>query len=99
MRTYEPVAGVAWRERYYGEVLPDQEDRGELGARAGDQRCGAIGLMRGDCDHGSWRGRVYCYYHEKVRLGLLEPTAEIYPVWPLPANGYVIVSDRRRRAA
>lgn len=51
--------------------------------------------MRGDCDHDAWRGRAYCYYHEKVRLGLLDPSAEIYPVWPLPAKGYVIISDRR----
>jgi hypothetical protein len=98
MRTYEPIAGVAWRERRFGEVLPDQDERSGLGRRSGEQRCGAIGLgdtVIRDCDHDAWRGRVYCYYHDKVRLGMLEPTAEIYPVWPLPARGYVIINDRR----
>lgn len=97
MRTYDPVALVAYRERKPGEVLPPQLDR-QGGPRPGEQRCGAVGLMRGDCDQSAPLGAIYCYYHEKLRSGLIEPSAPIYPVWPFPANGYIVVRDERQVA-
>lgn len=68
----------------------------ESGRLPGTQRCAAIGLERGDCKmHRHLRpgGEVsaYCYYHDKLALGLIEPSAPVYPVFPLPAPGYVFV--------
>lgn len=65
-----------------------------LGRKPGNQRCGAIGLEKGDCQQSARRGHVYCNYHEKLSLGLMEPSAPIYPVWPLPPFGYVLIKER-----
>jgi len=47
--------------------------------------CCATGLERGDCPHPADVGKHYCYYHEKVRAGLLTPEVpDSYPVLPLP---------------
>lgn len=58
--------------------------------RRSRERCHAIGLLRGDCEVHRHTDSLYCYYHDKVQRGLLEPTARVYPVFPLPAEGYVL---------
>lgn len=70
----------------------------ELGAIAPERRCAAIGLERGDCKMRT--DDVYCYYHAKVAAGMLDPDEQaLYPVFPLPANGYVLVATTMRKAA
>jgi len=47
--------------------------------------CHAQGLVRGDCPHPAEVNGLYCYYHEKVARGLVEPEIQqSYPVYPLP---------------
>lgn len=48
-------------------------------------------LERGDCPQERTTTSSFCYYHEKLVDGLTEPTGELYPVWPIPAEGYVLV--------
>lgn len=61
------------------EPLPDL-----LGGYKGSHRCNALALYRGDCPQQREPGSIYCYYHDKVQRGLLEPFVNAYPVWPLP---------------
>ena len=56
-------------------------------------RCGAHGLLRGGCYMERGRDSVYCYYHEKVALGLLDHDVATYPVFPLPVHGYRFTDD------
>lgn len=57
-------------------------------------RCAAVGLERGDCRMHHIAGSRYCYYHSKLMVGLCEPDAHssVYPVWPLPASGYALLT-------
>lgn len=59
----------------------------------GEDRCGAIFLLRGDCRERRRSDSAYCMYHDKLQKGLTEPTAKVYPVWPLPEKGYVLLED------
>lgn len=63
------------------------------GVLKGKDRCRGVKLERGDCPFARWPGSAYCYYHDKLFTGLTEPSAPVYPVWPLPKNGYVILED------
>jgi hypothetical protein len=74
------LPGVA----FYSDT-PGAPGLGPIAARVpGSQRCNALGLQLADCQEVRTTDSIYCYYHEKVRSGLLEPTAPVYPVWPLP---------------
>ena len=56
------------------------------GIRLGSERCAAIGLIRGDCQEQHQDDSIYCYYHKKVAIGLVEPPVSMYPIWPLPVE-------------
>lgn len=64
--------------------LPDLELSFGNGLRLGGLRCGQLGLIRGDCQEERRVGKLYCYYHDKVASGLIDPPKEMYPTWPLP---------------
>lgn len=68
----------------------------EGGHIKGKDRCHVIGLPSGPCRQYRWRDSVYCMYHEKLRAGLTTPTADTYPVWPLPDSGYVLLEESGR---
>lgn len=68
------------------------------GVTPGAKRCLALGLVRGDCPHTRESLSSYCYYHSKLQKGLTERTADVYPVWPLPPQGYVITEEVSRAA-
>ena len=59
---------------------------------------GLLGIVHGfhkrrDCPQGRLHGKPYCYYHDKLLDGLMEPeSTDPYPVWPLPATGYLPIS-------
>lgn len=110
MRNHRPTANVPYRLATAADALPDftVEDYGVR--MPGGQRCHAIGLPTGDCRQAKEPDSEYCYYHDKLQLGLMEPsvpTAQswgpawthdldgiaLYPVWPLPAEGYVLLED------
>lgn len=59
----------------------------------GAKRCLAVGLVRGDCPQPRTLSGNYCYFHEKLQKGLTEPSADVYPVWPLPTSGYVVTEE------
>ena len=75
------------------ENLPDLELSFGNGIRRGDKRCGQLGLIRGDCQEEHMNGKLYCYYHEKVVSGKIEPPQEMYPVWPVPNYPWQFVTD------
>lgn len=57
-------------------------------------RCGALGLGRGDCKMDRLDTSRYCFYHDKIQRGVIEPEeSDWYPVLPLPRLGYTLVSD------
>lgn len=64
------------------------------GVTPGNKRCLATNLERSDCPHARTLTSSYCYYHEKLQKGLTEPSADAYPVWPLPPHGYVVVEEK-----
>lgn len=65
--------------------------------RRSSERCHAVGLVRGDCEQHRAPGSVYCYYHDKVQAGTLEPSAPgVYPILPLPVGGYVMTANPGR---
>ncbi len=95
VRDLPAVKQLAYRPRRPGETLADEQL--SLGRLPGPQRCGAIGIgtvLPGahDCRQVAW-GSTYCYYHEKLRKGLMEPSAPVYVVWPLPPEGYFLVTN------
>lgn len=53
-----------------------------------DGLCLLDGLEKGQCRQQRWVGNAYCYYHQKLHDGLLQPSADLYPVTPLPRWGY-----------
>lgn len=75
-------------------------------------RCAARGLILGDCCERQSQDSVYCYYHSKVQRGVISThlaknsngawveaaPSNVYPVWPLPATGYVLLEDERLAA-
>lgn len=75
------------------------------------QRCHALGLENGDCRFPRTDTSLYCYYHEKLQKGLCDPSVPspeeadqrdgmaLYPVWPLPAEGYALLGEPARRLA
>ena len=87
-----------------GLVLPGLDFGQVLGGGGvpGERRCSAIGLQLGDCTQQHIEGSRYCYYHDKVQKGVIdsfmstnssggwyeESPRNIYPVWPLPVEGY-----------
>lgn len=77
------------------------------GPLPGHRRCWATGLgVAGSaCQQERWTDSNYCYYHDKLQRELTAPCPSMvddegnsfsgidqYPVWPLPAEGYVIPS-------
>lgn len=74
-----------------------------------DRRCHAIGLEMGDCRQTRTDESLYCYYHDKLQRGVLDasvPAPEeadqrdgmaLYPIWPLPVEGYYMLSEAPRR--
>lgn len=93
LRQARPVEARTARERRPSDApLPDVELwSGRI--IKGTARCHAIGLPRGDCEQERWRHSAYCFYHDKLQRGLTEPTAQNYPVWPLPLSGYVFTDE------
>ena len=75
------------------ENLPDLELSFGNGIRRGSQRCGQLGLIRGDCQEERKIGKLYCYYHDKVSSGRIEPPKEMYPSWPLPNYPWKFTAD------
>jgi hypothetical protein len=91
------------------DILPDLTYE-EHGVRIrGTRRCHAIGLEMGDCRQASIEGSHYCYYHDKLQRGVITPSVPapeeadqrdgmaLYPTWPLPREGYVLLSLPPRR--
>lgn len=78
-------------------------------ALKGSQRCHAVGLERGDCRQRRQPDSRYCYYHDKLQKGLTSPSVPLpeesdqrdgmalYPVWPLPEGGYVLLDESPTR--
>jgi hypothetical protein len=72
----------------------------------GNWRCRATGLELGGCHMQRTSGSNYCYYHDKVQREVITEFADregrpvsprtVYPVWPLPSSGYVLL---KREAA
>lgn len=87
-----PVAPASFRKRKTGDQLEDLILTSGI-TRKGEDRCGAIGLVAGDCREWRLPDSTYCRYHDKLQRGLTEPTADIYPVWPLPEEGYVLTEE------
>lgn len=88
-----PVQQLSFRERKPNDkVLPDLDLSTGI-TRKGEDRCGVIGLPAGPCRGAHVPGSAYCFYHDKLQKGLTEPTAQTYPVWPLPLNGYVLLEE------
>jgi len=93
LRQARPVTRREYRERRPTDApLPDVELWSGRTIK-GSLRCQVIGLPRGDCEQERWRDSAYCFYHDKLQRGLTEPTAESYPVWPLPLSGYVFTDE------
>lgn len=69
---------------WVGRTEPLEDIRNASGSLKGDQRCAAIGLIRGSCSERRSISSIYCYYHDKVRSGLITVYPDLYPVWPLP---------------
>lgn len=76
----------------------------------GDWRCRAVGLTYGDCHQQRKTGSAYCYYHDKVQRGAITEHADypegrpvsprtLYPVYPLPRDGYILLEREDRSAA
>lgn len=76
-----------------GEELPDMEV--STHTRKGHARCAAVGLYFGDCTQPHTGTSIYCYYHDKLRRGLTEPTGDLYPVWPLPGYRHRLESKSK----
>ena len=89
VRNRKPVRQLTWRPRTASDVLPDLPTA--VGTRSGKDRCGVVGLMRGDCPQPRWKKNPLCYYHMKLARSLMDPSAELYPVWPIPKTGYVLL--------
>lgn len=96
------MATATWRYRTEHDApLPDLDSsRCRL---PGSQRCQVTGLYRGDCQQTRRPFDHLCYYHAKLRDGLLEPAdlhygvegptgTGAYPVWPLPKRPFVLLS-------
>lgn len=96
IRLRKVVNRQLWRPRRASDVLPAISTA--LGQRPGSQRCWALGLLRGDCPQPNIRGEAYCFYHMKLYRGQMEPSGELYPVWPLPQGGYVLVETKKEAA-
>lgn len=61
-----------------------------------------------DCSQPRAVGSAYCYYHDKVQRGLIDsfrstnsagewsavPPHLLYPVYPLPLSGYVLLEEQ-----
>lgn len=88
-----PAQQLEFRERKASDrPLPDMELI-EGGTLKGEDRCGVIGLPAGPCRQRRRGTSAYCFYHDKLQKGLTTPTAETYPVWPLPEKGYVFLQE------
>lgn len=98
--------GLVQLPDFHEEVPDDDEGVKRFVSLRGHQRCRAIGLHRGDCSQPKLPGKAYCYYHDKLFEGLMMPSEEnqsvpgpvgidAYPVWPLPANGYILATPAR----
>lgn len=115
IRRLAPIALQESRPFVHGEdVLPPltyDEWGSSVPSRA---RCHAIGLEKGDCRQARTPDSLYCYYHDKLQRGVLDPSVPtpedlavgdnrpgmaLYPVWPLPAGGYVLETESPRRLA
>jgi hypothetical protein len=75
------------------DTLPNMELSFGSGIRLGHLRCGQLGLIRGDCQEERLPNRMYCYYHQKVLEGKIEPPQDMYPVWPLPQDTWQFAVD------
>ena len=64
--------GITWRRRNESDgALPNLVTT--TGFVAGQNRCLATNLLRGDCPMHRRPDSSYCYYHQKLAKGLLEP--------------------------
>lgn len=90
------MSPASWRPRYASEALPPVPSV-YGGFIPSYLRCHALGLglgsKKGDCVQFRVDGSYYCYYHDKVQRGVLEPEHHLYPVWPLPSKGYVLMEE------
>lgn len=99
-----------WRPWTHGlDVLPALTMKEHGVAVPSHQRCHAIGLEVGDCRQARASRSLYCYYHDKLQRGLTTPSVPspdeadqrdgmaLYPVWPLPADGYFLLNEVPRR--
>lgn len=89
LRHRNPVKPKEVTERAHDHVLPDLVI-GSRVVRPGPERCGAVYLPLGDCREPVANDSSFCYYHDKLQRELTEPTADTYPVWPMPRHGYVV---------
>lgn len=92
---------ASWRFRTEHDA-PLEDIYTSLGRRPGSQRCGMVGLYRGDCQEPRLHADWVCYYHAKLRDGLITPADEhhgvlgpvgtsAYPVWPIPPRPFVLL--------
>lgn len=99
LRQARPVETRTARERRPSDpALPDVELWSGRTLK-GERRCNVLGLPRGDCEQERLDHSAYCFYHDKLQRGLAEPTAQTYPVWPLPLSGYVFTDEAQRAAS
>jgi hypothetical protein len=83
-----PGKGVTWRPLTKRERTPTA--------------CAAVELQWGDCSQQPAPDSVYCVYHTKVAVGLINcfadyrgrevPPQHYYPVFPLPLRGYALLN-------
>lgn len=96
LRSRKAAEPQTWRKRRKNEELPPLTTACQT--IPGHLRCRAIGLERGDCQMQRTHDSFYCYYHTALSEGLMEPDAPIYPVWPLPPKGYVLLEPEELAA-
>lgn len=94
LRTRKPADRKDIKERQPDQHLQDLI----IGDRVivpGPQRCGAVWLPLGDCRQRRNPDSAYCYYHHKLAEEMTTPTADTYPVWPLPKHGYFVNKENK----
>lgn len=92
VKVLRPVGRSDWRGRKASDKFADLLVSGS-GTLHGRWRCAATDLYQGDCQQRHWHDSAYCYYHRKLKDGLLSPSFDGYPVFPLPEKGYIIEQE------
>jgi hypothetical protein len=99
-----------WRDFVHGtDILPSMTYAEDGCSVPSERRCHAIGLEKGDCRQERLPDSRYCYYHDKLQRGVTHPSVPtpedprdgmaLYPVWPLPEDGYFLLTESPRRLA